>query len=173
MQSRHRPDPNLEPRHEEPQVCLRICGGRYRGRPVMEGTAARALIEATAPMSDTRGDVGGAPTRDFCPALRNIRLRLRRRLAAVDQEVAAFPESAALRDALMTGLAREREQIVAAFAHVNAASEEGLAPQERIALLETLLAHLPGCVTQRARARVGFLIEGLEARLAERTSPQE
>jgi hypothetical protein len=139
----------------------------------MEGSASRAFIDAIAPMPDAMPDTGRAPTRDLCPALRNIRLRLRRRLAAIDREIAAMPESAALCDAPMTGLAREREQIIAAFAHVNAASGKDLAPGERIAFLETLLAHLPRCVTQRARARVGFLIEGLEASVAERAGPRE
>ena len=115
-------------------------------------------------MPDTMIAPGVAPVRDLCPALRNVRLRLRRRLAAVDKEISmssAWP--AALRDARMTGLSQEGERILRSLAHVATASERGLAPGERMHRLETLLAHIPGCVTQKARARVRLLIEGLES----------
>jgi hypothetical protein len=123
-------------------------------------------------MPDTMIAPSVAPVRDLCPALRNIRLRLRRRLAAVEKEIAMSGWPAALRDARMTGLSQERERILGALAHVATASERGLAPEERARQLETLLAHLPGCVTQKSRARVRLLIEGLESSVPEQVSPR-
>ena len=114
-------------------------------------------------MPDTMFAPGVAPVRDLCPALRNVRLRLRRRLAAVEKEIAMSGWPAALRDARTMGLSQERERILGSLAHVATASERGLAPGERSRRLETLLADLPGCVTQKARARVRLLIEGLES----------
>ncbi|HEX7605384.1 MAG TPA: hypothetical protein VF348_01650 [Usitatibacter sp.] len=114
-------------------------------------------------MPDTMIAPSVAPVRDLCPALRNVRLRLRRRLAAIEKEIAMSGWPAAHRDARMTGLSQERERILGALAHVATASERGLPPEERVRLLEALLAHLPGCVTQKARARVRLLIEGLDS----------
>jgi hypothetical protein len=123
-------------------------------------------------MPDTMIAPSVAPVRDLCPALRNIRLRLRRRLAAIEKEIATSGWPATLRDARMTVVSQERERILGALAHVAAASERGLAPAERIRQLETLLAHLPGCVTQKARARVSLLIEGLESGVPGQVSPR-
>ncbi|HEY4997509.1 MAG TPA: hypothetical protein VII36_00125, partial [Usitatibacter sp.] len=102
-----------------------------------------------------------APVRDLCPALRNIRLRVRRRLAQVEKEIASTPRSVAFHEARVSSLAREREQLLEALERLCAASERGLARGDRVRELETLLDHLPDCVTQKARARVRLLIEGL------------
>jgi hypothetical protein len=114
-------------------------------------------------MPDAMMAAGGAPARDLCPALRNVRLRMRRRLAGVEKEIAMAAWPAALRNARMAGLASEREQLLEALKQVAAASERGLEPEERIRELEALLARLPGCVTHKARARVRLLIEGLDS----------
>jgi hypothetical protein len=111
-------------------------------------------------MPDTMMVASAAPVRDLCPALRNIRLRLRRCLALVEKQIlTAAPE--ALRDARLGGLAREREELLGALQRVATASQRGLAPGDRLRELETLLEHLPGCVTRKARARVLLLIDGL------------
>src|SRR5476651_1879013 len=99
-------------------------------------------------MPDTMMVASAAPVRDLCPALRNIRLRLRRCLALVEKQIPAAAQPGALRDARMSGLFRERDQLLGALQRVATASERGLAPADRIRELETLLAHLPGCVTR-------------------------
>lgn len=110
-------------------------------------------------MPDTLMARERAPTRDFCPALRNIRLRMAKRLALIEEELAAAAQPAAR----APRLSQEREQIVAALRRLIVASERGLAPDERVRELEALLDLLPACVTQRARARVRLLIEGLDS----------
>ena len=113
-------------------------------------------------MPDTMIAGNIAPVRDLCPALRNIRLRLRRCLVLVEKQIVAAP-STALRDARVSGPVREREKILGALERVATASERGLAPADRIRELETLLEHLPGCVTRKARTRVLLLIDGLRS----------
>jgi hypothetical protein len=112
-------------------------------------------------MPDTMIAGNVAPVRDLCPALRNIRLRLRRCLALVEKQLVAAGQPVALRDVRVGGLVRERERILGALERVATASERGLAPAHRVRELETLLEHLPGCVTRKARARVLLLIDGL------------
>jgi hypothetical protein len=114
-------------------------------------------------MPDTMMIAGSAPARDLCPALRNVRLRLRRHLAVVEKEIATAVRPAALRDERAKRLLHEREQLLEALKHVASASERGLAPAQRIRELESLLDHLPDCVTAKARARVRLLIEGLDS----------
>lgn len=113
-------------------------------------------------MPDTLMARDRVATRDFCPALRNIRLRMVKRLALIEEELAAA-QPMALRDARAARLAKERAEIVAALGRLLAASERGLAPDERVRELEALLDLLPACVTDRARARVRLLIEGLDS----------
>ncbi|MGZ5038586.1 MAG: hypothetical protein ACXWHB_09190 [Usitatibacter sp.] len=101
------------------------------------------------------------PGRDLCPALRNIRLRLRKRLAIVDEELTAQARPGALDDARMSRLTRERAEIVVAMCRILAASDRSLGADERVNELEALLGELPDCVTPKARSRVRLLIEGL------------
>ncbi len=114
-------------------------------------------------MPDTLMARERAPARDFCPALRNIRLRMAKRLALIEEELAAAAQPVALREARAPRLAREREEIVTALRRLVAASERGLSSSERVRELQALLELLPACVTHRARARVRLLIEGLDS----------
>ena len=114
-------------------------------------------------MPDTLMAAVRVPTRDFCPALRNIRLRMVKRLALIEEELAAAAQPVALLGARAPRLAKEREEIVAALRRLVVASERGLAPDARVRELEALLDLLPACVTHRARARVRLLIEGLDS----------
>lgn len=100
------------------------------------------------------------PMRDYCPALRNVRLRLAKRLRMLEQEIGAIPQ-ALLRNGHGKRLAEERDAIVASLDRLLTASQRDLAPRERIGALESLLAELPRCVTEKARSRVRLIIEGL------------
>lgn len=114
----------------------------------------RARLAGLAPAS---------PGRDLCPALRNIRLRLRKRLAIIDEELAGQASPGAFRDERVARLTRERAEIVVAMCRIVAASDRSLAAEERVSELEALLGELPDCVTPKARSRVRLLIEGLDS----------
>jgi hypothetical protein len=100
------------------------------------------------------------PMRDFCPALRNVRLRLAKRLRALEQEIEGVPH-AMLRSTHVKRLSAERDAIVAALDRLLVASQRGLDAAQRVRALESLLQEMPTCVTHKARMRVRYIIEGL------------
>ena len=125
------------------------------------GVPGSLLLQAASTASHGSPRAGQVePMRDYCPALRNVRLRLAKRLRAVEQEIGAIPQ-ALLRNGHGKRLAEERDAIVASLDRLLAASQRGLAPRERIGALEALLAELPRCVTEKARSRVRLIVEGL------------
>ena len=97
---------------------------------------------------------------DLCPVLRTIRLRVKGRLVAVDQEILDLTLSSRADDRL-GALQRERASLFEALELIATASERGLEREVRRHWLHTLLRQAPECVTPRGLRRLRHLIEGL------------
>lgn len=100
-------------------------------------------------------------SRDLCPVLRSIRIRLRGRLAKVDEAIVERAQPGMNGADILEALQRERAAVVASLELVAGASERGIERDTRRRWLETLLATAPACVTPKARQRLRHLIEGL------------
>jgi hypothetical protein len=125
---------------------LSISGGHVEiGRPCVPG-------------ADHRG-----AGHDLCPTLRTIRLRIGRRLGAVDREILASALPVADGAGNLAHLQRERASLVLALELVAAASDRGIDRAARRRWLEMLIASAPASLGPRARRRLRHLVDGLDA----------